>query len=92
MKEKRDITIGFKISESDRKKAESISTLYGHKPGALAGLLLRHFVEAHNTYGERLKFPPAFDYYEEASKITKKKLNREVGIDSANVSSRRKAG
>lgn len=79
MNEKRDITIGFKLSESEKEKAEKIANIYGHKPGSLASVLLRNYIEAHEKHGENLRFPPKFEYYtyaetSQSTKETTKKI------------------
>lgn len=81
MNEKRDITVGFKLSESEKERAELIAGKYGHKPGSLAAVLLRNFLNAYDTHGEALRYPPKFDYYEEQSVIDKK--NERDGIEQA---------
>lgn len=87
MSEKRDIPVGFKLSESDKARADIAAAKYGHKPGSLAGVLLRQFLDALDEHGDTLKFPPTYDYYETGSYVDQKIEN-----DPANDSSRQKAG
>lgn len=86
MSDKKQILVGFKISEDERPLFESIAENYGLKPGALAGVLFRKFIDAKKTHGSDLKYPPEFDYYESESHVMKKKN------DPANELSKQKAG
>ena len=63
MIEKKDTPVGFKLSETDKKRAEKISAIFGHKPGAMAGILIREFMKAYDTHGSNLKFPPEFIHF-----------------------------
>ncbi len=62
MNGKKQILVGFKISEDERPLFESIASEYGLKPGALAGVLSRKFIEAYNIHGDSIQFPPRYDF------------------------------
>ena len=63
MEDKRQTPVGFKLSEREKEAAEEVAAKFGHKPGSLAGMLLRGFVDSYKQHGEQLKFPPEFNYF-----------------------------
>jgi hypothetical protein len=85
MNEKRDVPVGFKLTESEKKKADSISDIYGLSPGSLSSKLLRDFIKAYEEYGESVQFPPRYDVNVEQTPIQKK-------VNAANELLKQKAG
>ena len=72
MNEKRNIPAGFKLTESEKKRADKIAQVFGHTPGSLASILLRYFLDAHDIRGDSLQFPPRYDFNTTETSIQKK--------------------
>ena len=72
MNEKRNIPAGFKLTESEKKRADKIAQVFGHTPGSLASILLRYFLDAYDTHGDSIQFPPRYDFNVTGTSIQKK--------------------
>lgn len=76
MNEKRNVPAGFKLTESEKKKADKIAQVFGHTPGSLASILLRYFLDAYDAHGDSIQFPPRYDVNTTETPIQKKSNNR----------------
>ena len=68
MKPKKTVQIAFRVSPEEKKRAEQVANQLKITAGGLAGALLEDFLTAFNDHGNRLIWPPEFNYYPETSK------------------------
>ena len=68
MKPKKSEQIAFRVSPEDKQRAERVATELKTSAGALASALLEDFITARETHGNRLVWPPEFNYYPASSK------------------------
>jgi len=65
--------IGFRLSTEEKSEADKICADFGQTPGALAGILFDRFLKQRREYGNRLVWPPEFNYYSSDSKTAQEK-------------------
>ena len=68
MQGKKTELIGFRLSLEEKENAEKICADLGQAPGAIAGILFDRFIKQRKTLGNRLVWPPEFNYYPAISK------------------------
>lgn len=73
MNGKKTELIGFRLSPEEKETAETICADLGQTPGALAGILFDRFIKQRKTHGNRLVWPPEFNYYPADSKTAQEK-------------------
>ncbi len=55
--------IGFRLSTEEKHEADSLCADFGQTPGAVAGILFDRFMKQRKKQGNRLVWPPEFNYY-----------------------------
>ena len=75
MKPKKSEQIAFRVSPEDKQRAERVSIELKTSAGALASALLEDFITAREIHGNRLIWPPEFNYYPSTSQSMQDKEN-----------------
>ena len=75
MKPKKSEQIAFRVSPEDKQRAERVATGLKTTTGALASALLEEFIESRETHGNRLIWPPEFNYYPASSKTAQEETD-----------------
>ncbi len=73
MRPKKSEQIAFRVSPEEKQRAERIAVGLKTTVGALASALLEDFITARETHGNRLVWPPEFNYYPASSKTIQEK-------------------
>ena len=75
MKLKKSEQIAFRVSPEEKKRAERVAMELKTTAGALASALLEDFIEARETYGSRLIWPPEFNHFPESAQSVLEKVD-----------------
>lgn len=89
MSDKKTEQVAFRTSTAEKAKLEEIAEEMCVKPGVLAGALVTQFIKYKETHGERLIWPPQFNYYPAGSESVQQSKDKEA---LTNESSEQKAG
>jgi len=73
MKLKKSEQIAFRVSPEQKQCAEQVASNLKTTAGGLASALLEDFIAARNLHGNRLIWPPEFNYYPANSKTAQEK-------------------
>ena len=80
MKGKKTEQVAFRVSSEEKEFLEQVAEEMNMKLGALAGSLVTQFVEFRRSHGNRLIWPPEFNYYPPTSKSIQDKENILSGL------------
>ncbi len=75
MKGKKTEQVAFRVCSEEKEYLEQAADEMNMKLGSLAGSLVTQFVEFRRTHGNRLIWPPEFNYYPSTSQSMQDKEN-----------------
>lgn len=78
MKPKKSEQIAFRVSPEEKQLAERVATGLKTTVGALASALLEDFIAARETHGNRLIWPPEFNYYPASSQSAQEETDSTI--------------
>ncbi len=73
MKGKKTEQVAFRVSSEEKEFLEQAAEEMNMKLGTLAGSLVIQFVKFRQSHGNRLIWPPEFNYYPSSSKSAQEK-------------------
>ena len=78
MSGKKTELIGFRLSPEEKEFAGEVCKDLGQPPGAVAGILFDRFIKQRKLLGNRLIWPPEFNYYPKTSKTAQEEKDSQT--------------